>query len=115
MAHTAQQPAMAEIRIRTGTEDEPTTEVFTGRWLVIPDRDGTRSDMEQHDAGTYYGVAETAQGRIAVFVGHCNDAWPARIDTYEAADEMVFGGVPEDIIALAEAALGREVALRHDS
>ena len=48
---------MEEITVEVG---EPSLSVgFTGRWLVEPDSDATRTGEGGHDAGAYWGIALT--------------------------------------------------------
>ncbi|MGE5155893.1 MAG: hypothetical protein ACM3JP_00155, partial [Betaproteobacteria bacterium] len=57
---------------------------FRGRWLVEPDVHQSRSVQDKVDKAAYWGVALTARGRIAVYVAHANDRWPARLDDYDS-------------------------------
>jgi hypothetical protein len=93
---------------------EPTVTVgFTGRWLVDPDPDSTRSGEEGYDAGAYWGVALTQKGRIVVYLAHCNDGFPASLDDYGSLNEAA-DNAPSDIIAQAASALGEEYVLWRD-
>jgi len=76
---------------------------FTGRWLVEPDPDETRGG---DDAGAYWGIALTQRGRIAVYVAHCNDGWPASLNDYSSLDAAANDDVPAVIIVRAAAELG---------
>jgi hypothetical protein len=82
------------------------TKSFIGRWLVTPDRDESRGS--EGDAGAYYGVALTARGRIAVWVGHVNEEWEPRLEVFESIDEAA---LPENIASAANAELGNEIIL----
>ena len=84
---------------------------FTGRWLVDPDPDETRGGA---DAGAYWGVALTQRGRIAVYVAHVNDGWPASLNDYSSLDAAADDDVPEEIIARAAAELGETRVLWRD-
>jgi hypothetical protein len=45
-------------------------ETFWGRWILAPDPEKTRTAIRGHGPeGTYYGVAQTRRGRIAVYRG----------------------------------------------
>jgi hypothetical protein len=100
---------MEKITVEVG---EPSLTVgFTGRWLVEPDTDGTRGG---DDAGAYWGVALTQRGRIAVYVAHVNDGWPASLNDYPSLDAAANDGVPEEIIARAAAELGETRVLWRD-
>lgn len=102
---------MEEITVEVG---EPSLTVgFTGRWLVDPDPDETRTGETGYDAGAYWGVALTKRGRIAVFTAHCNDGWPAHLDDYDSLDQAA-AHVPADIIARAAAELGETRVLWRD-
>jgi hypothetical protein len=97
---------MEKITVEVG---EPSVTVgFTGRWLVHPDPDQTRTIEEGFDAGAYYGLALTRRGRIAVYTAHCNDRWPAVLADYDSLDAAAAATVPADLIALASFELGEE-------
>lgn len=99
---------MEEITVDVG---EPSSAVgFTGRWVVEPDADETRTDEPGYDAGAYWGVALTRRGRIAVFTAHCNDAWPASLHDYDSLYQAA-AHAPADIIALAADELGEKRVL----
>lgn len=103
---------MEEIKVEVG---EPVLTVgFTGRWLVEPDSDETRSGEAGQDAGAYWGVALTKRGRIAVFVAHCNGRWPPSLRDYDSLDQAANNGAPADIVAMAAAELGEERVLWRD-
>lgn len=103
---------MGEITVEVG---EPQITVgFTGRWLVEPDSDETRTREDGHDAGAYWGVALTHRARIAVYAAHCNERWPAVLRDYDSLDQAAADRVPEDIIALAAAELGEHRVIRRD-
>jgi hypothetical protein len=113
---TALESARAWLRLSNGgIEDTITIEVgepsftigFTGRWLIEPDRNETRTGQEGYDVGAYWGVALTKRGRIAVYTAHCNGRWPAHLDDYEDLDDAAHD-VPADILAMAAAKLGQE-------
>jgi len=102
---------MKEITVEVG---EPSLTVgFTGRWLVDPDPDETRTGEAGYDAGAYWGVALTKRGRIAVFTAHCNDGWPANLRDYDSLDQAA-ADVPADIVARAAAELGETRVLWRD-
>ena len=102
---------MERITVEVG---EPAVTVgFTGRWLVCPDPDGTRSGEEGYDAGAYWGVALTQKGRIAAYLAHCNGGFPASLNDYDSLEEAA-DDAPADIIAQAAAALGQEYVLWRD-
>jgi hypothetical protein len=82
---------------------------FTGRWLVAPDRTETRTGEEGYDSGTYWGVALTGRGRIAVYTNHCNMDDRGHLSDYDDLDGAEADGVPRDIIALARGELLGEV------
>lgn len=95
---------MQQITVQTG-HDYERTEGFTGRWLVAPDSEETRTGEEGWDAGTYWGIALTKKDQIAVYTAHCNEKQPGRLKAYRSL-EQAEGDVPEDILALASDALG---------
>jgi len=86
---------------------------FRGRWLVEPDVDQTRSVQDKVDKAAYWGVALTARGRIAVYVAHAYDRWPARLDDY---DSLLAAGsnLPNDIREMAAFALGHDHVIWRD-
>jgi Post-segregation antitoxin CcdA len=100
---------MEKITVEVG---EPSLTIgFTGRWLVEPDPDETRGGS---DAGAYWGVALTQRGRIAVYVAHVNDGWPASLNDYPSLDAAANDNVPEEIIVRAAAELGKTRVLWRD-
>jgi hypothetical protein len=102
---------MTKITVSVG---EPLLTIgFTGRWLVEPDSDGTRTNEPDNDAGAYWGIALTQRGRIAVYTAHCNDGWPAHLEDYDSLDQAA-DHVPADIIGLAARELGEERVLWRD-
>ena len=102
---------MKEITAEVG--NPAVTIGFTGRWLIEPDADETRSCDRRQDTGAYFGVALTARGRIAVLTAHCNDGWPPHLDDYDSLDQAA-ERVPADIIARAAAELGETRVLWRD-
>jgi Post-segregation antitoxin CcdA len=100
------QNEMEKITVEVG---DPSVIVgFTGRWLVTPGPDETRTSEGGHDAGAYWGVALTERGRIAVYTAHCNEAWPANLSDYDTLDAAIDSGLPADIAAWAAAELGQD-------
>ncbi len=90
-------------------------EVFDGRWLVEPDRDDTRSRESDADAGTYYGVAVTARGRIVVHSAHCNDRWPPTLEDFDSLEHAEEAGqLPLDIATKASSELGEPRTIVRD-
>jgi hypothetical protein len=104
--------AMETITVETGP-DYSLTEGFTGRWLVAPERDETRTGENGWDAGVYWGVALTARGRIAVYTAHCNQLYPGVLKSYETFDEAA-KVLPPDITAQAAAELGEDYVIMRD-
>jgi hypothetical protein len=85
-------------------------ESFGGRWVIKPDPDTTGTAERGHPDGAYYGVAQTRQGRIAVYAGMSNPGWPPVLKDY---DTLAEAHMPEDIRRLAAEALGiREIIHR---
>jgi hypothetical protein len=103
---------MQEITVEVGEPSLPVC--FTGRWLVEPDSDETRTGGPGQDAGAYWGIAMTGRGRIAVLTAHCNERWPAVLRDYDSLDQAASDGVAADMIALAAAELGERRVLRRD-
>lgn len=106
---------MEEITVEVGPEERRIPVAFTGRWLVHPDEKETRTTEDGRDAGAFYGVAQTAKGRIAVYVAHCNDRWePVLLDYVDLDAAAASGDVPADIIAMAARELGESRPVRLD-
>jgi hypothetical protein len=102
---------MDKITVDVG---EPALTVgFTGRWLLDPGADDTRTGEEGWDAGACWGIALTQRGRIAVYTAHCNDGFPATLKDYDNLDQAA-AHVPADIIAMAAAGLGETRILWRD-
>ena len=101
------------VKITVDVGDPSLTVGFTGRWLVDPDSDETRTAEPGYDAGAYWGIALTRRGRIAVYTAHCNDGWPAHLEDYDSLDQAA-NHVPADIIAMAARELGEERVLWRD-
>jgi Post-segregation antitoxin CcdA len=102
--------SMRPITVETG--EPAVTQRFTGRWLVEPDREGTRS-RDARDKDAYWGVALTRRGRFAIYVAHRDDRWPARLNDYDTLDEA-FKHAPRDIIDRAAAELGETQVVWRD-
>jgi hypothetical protein len=102
---------LEKITVEVG--DPSLTVGFVGRWLVEPDRDATRTELAGHDAGAFWGVAVTRRRRIAVYVAHSNERWPARLTDYDHLDQAA-ADVPADIIARAAGELGEQRVLWRD-
>lgn len=100
-------------RVTVDVGEPAVTVGFSGRWLVCPDLDGSRSGEEGYDAGAYWGVALTQKGRIAVYLAHCDNGFAASLNDYDSLDEAA-GDAPADIIAQAASALGEEYVLWRD-
>lgn len=102
------------IEIEVGTEGARANrrhiETFWGRWVLAPDSETTHTMEPGHPEGAYYGVAQTRQGRIAIYTAMSNPLWPGRLDDY---DTLADAQMPEDIRRQTAAALGiREVIHR---
>jgi hypothetical protein len=102
---------MEKITVDVG--DPALTVGFTGRWLVEPDMELTRTSEDGYDNGAYWGIALTRRGRIAVFTGHVNDRWPASLKDYDSLDQAA-AHLPADIIARAASELGETRVLWRD-
>jgi hypothetical protein len=102
---------LVDIAVEVG--QPPQLVGFRGRWLVEPDADQTRSVQDKVDKAAYWGVALTARGRIAVYVAHAHQRWPARLDDY---DSLLAAGsnLPNDIREMAAFALGRDHVVWRD-
>jgi hypothetical protein len=100
------------ITVETG-HDYNITEAFTGRWLVHPDPDESRTAEPGYDAGAYWGVALTARGRIAVYVAHCNERFPGQLTDFDTLAEAT-DTLPADIHAQAAQQLGEDVVILRD-
>ncbi len=102
---------MEEITVEVG---EPVLTVgFTGRWLVEPDPNQDHGGGDG-DAATYWGIALTRRGRIAVYTAYLVEGWPAVLQDYDSLHQAADDGVPERIVALAAAELGEQRVLWRD-
>lgn len=104
---------MSEIRVETG-EEPVVTRAFIGRWLVEPDPDRTRTEVDGYDAEFYWGIALTRRGKIAAYSAHYNGVHPAKLEVYDDFDEAESDFVPPDLVSMAATALGQERVLRMD-
>lgn len=95
MKATTDAPGFTTLTVETGDERRR-TEKFTGYWVIEPG-DDQRSSDPQADAGTCYGVARTAKGRVAVYTYHVNDGFPAVLRAYDDIDDAIADGLPWDI------------------
>jgi len=95
MEATAKDQDFEVLVVETG-DGRQRTERFMGRWVVAPDNNSRSSELGV-DAGSCYGVADTAKGRIAVWVYHVNDGFAAQLNAYDDIEEAIEGGLPEDI------------------
>ena len=94
-------------------------ETFWGRWILAPDPEKTRTAIGGHrrpegghrPEGSYFGVAQTRRGRIAVYWGIAGHNPPVEeLNDYDTLDDAQ---LPADIKGQVEAALGiREVVHR---
>jgi hypothetical protein len=104
---------MERIEVECGDH----VEAFTGHWLVVPEPWETRAPVDDGrgwDAGTYYGVALTKRGRIAVYTAHCNNGFPAMLTTYDTLNEIA-QVIPANIFAQAKAEMiGEPVVIERD-
>ena len=96
-----------------GPAEAPVEKAFYGTWLVTPDPDETRTSESGWDAGSYWGVALTRKGQIAVYVAHVNERWPSELSIYSDIDEAGKKH-PRDIIAMAAAELGQSRTIELD-
>lgn len=103
---------MEKITVDTG-DDYDLTEGFTGRWLIAPDSDETRTGEPNWDAGMYWGVALTKRGNIAVYSAHCNQRQAGALRAYKSI-EQASPDVPADILARAAAELGEKRVVWRD-
>ena len=84
---------------------------FSGRWLVEPDVDKTRAGP---DEAVFWGVALTRRGRIAVYRAPANQGSPGSLSDYDTLDNATADDVPEEIIASAKDALGKQHVIWRD-
>ena len=86
----ANQQPWENIAVDVATSgDRLMREAFWGRWLMPPDDENRWG----YDAGTCDGVAETKNGRLALYMYHCNGQWLPEVLVYEdmeaaAADDQ---------------------------
>jgi hypothetical protein len=105
---------MQRLTMATMNLDEVISKAFVGRWLIDPD-EAYRSEHEadarletQVRAGTTFAVAETAKGKVVVYVdGGTNEA---EFDVYADFDAAEERGIPGDVLALAARRAGIERA-----
>ena len=103
---------MEKITVEVG---DPSLAVgFTGRWLVEPDSDETQTGEFGYDDGSYWGIALTGRGRIAVYMAHCNGRWSPTLRDFDGLDAAADAGTPADIIARAAAELNETRVLWRD-
>lgn len=88
-------PDFTTLTVETGA-DRSRTEKFKGYWVVEPS-DDQRSNDPENDAGACYGIARTVKGRVAVYIYHVNDGFPAGLRAYDDIDGAVADGLPIDI------------------
>ncbi len=112
--HLNQLDAAAEGEITIEMRDEngrEWSEAFRGRWLIEPD-DANRFGS---DAGACYGIAQTATGKIAVYVHHVNDRWPPALRVYNDLDEAQDDLHLDDrALAMAASAMGQHRVIHRD-
>jgi hypothetical protein len=115
LRHHVEQLETANDEITVDMRDEDGhewTEAFRGRWLIEPDDDGNRFGS---DAGTCYGIALTAMGKIAVYRYHVNDRWLPALEVFnnldEAQDQLELA--PE-AIAAAASVMGQRRVIHRD-
>ena len=97
------------IIVRVG---KPAVDIgFRGRWLVEPDIEKTQAGL---DEGTYWGVALTKRGRIAVYRAPVDQDWPASLSDYDTLDGAIADDLPEKIIAMAKEAVGEAHVMWRD-
>jgi hypothetical protein len=105
---------MQRLTLATMHRGEVISKAFVGRWLIDPD-EGYRSEHEadvrleaQVRAGTTFAVAETAKGKIVVYVDAGRSE--AEFDVYADFDQAEERGIPGDVLALAARRAGIERA-----
>lgn len=92
-------------------EDRGWIEAFRGRWLIEPD-DTNRFGS---DAGACYGIAQTAKGKIAVYVYHVNDGWPPALEVYDDLNDAQNSlHLADEAIAAAASAMGQRRVIHRD-
>jgi hypothetical protein len=108
------------IEVEAGTDasfpDRPSSprhfETFWGRWIIAPDPEKTRPVGPGQSARIYYAVAQTCQGRIAVYTAIDNPAhegelrefmWEGELNDYET---LADAQLPPDIKRQVAAPLG---------
>ena len=97
-----------EMRDENGRE---WSEAFRGRWLIEPD-DANRFGS---DTGACYGIAQTAMGKIAVYVHHVNNGWPPALRVYNDLDESQDDLHLDDrALAMAASAMGQHRVIHRD-
>ena len=103
---------MAEISVETGGQPV-ITEVFIGRWLMDPDSEQARTNLDGYDRNARWGVALTKRGRIAVYAGHRSRLHAARLTVFSSLEEAA-QELPPNITREAAAALGQHRVVHRD-
>ena len=96
---------MGPIELNLGTVHAPRKVRFEGRWLVEPNPDATTPDDPAGAAGSYFGVAVTRGGNVAVYIDSTKPSVDARLDTYLSLDAAM-EGLPRKIYEMARAEIG---------
>ena len=96
---------MERIEVEVGEGSTAYAAAFVGKWLVAPDVDESRPASSPWDPGAYYGIALTRRHRIAVYVAHVSERWPAALDDYDSLDDAE-DDVPPELLAMAARELG---------
>jgi hypothetical protein len=116
LRHHVEQLATADDEITVDMRDphgHEWTEAFRGRWLIEPDDENCC--WPEEDAGLRYGIAQTARGKIAIYIYHINGKGIPDLTVYEDLDDMQedFHLAPE-VIAAAASVMGQRRVIHRD-
>jgi hypothetical protein len=103
----------SDITVEVGNSDGDRWEqVFRGRWIVEPD-DNNR--WASDNAGTAYGVAQTARNALVFYAYHVNDQYAPTLLVYPNLDEAAAQlNLSADVVALIAGRLGQRRVIRMD-
>lgn len=103
----------SDITVEVGNSDGDRWEqVFRGQWVIEPD-DNNR--WASDDAGTAYGVAQTARNALVFYAYHVNDRYAPTLLVYSDLDEAAAAlNLAADVVAMIADRLGQRRVVRMD-
>jgi hypothetical protein len=106
---------LIEVEVGEGTGTHQSyrrhIESFWGRWIIEPVPGQTTTQERGHPRSAYYGVAETRQGRVAVYSAMTDPLHPPRLNDY---DSLAEAQLPEDIRRRAAELLSQREVIHRD-